>query len=70
MNLLLADAWRFNFCWYLMQISGYVFIISSVQVTSEEENIALLNLQKVLSEKVQKYREQYHLTNIVSKKRK
>ena len=45
-------------------------IIYSVQVTSEEENIALLNLQKVLSEKVQKYREQYHLTNIVSKKRR
>ena len=44
--------------------------ISSVQVTSEEENIALLNLQKVLSEKVQKYREHYHLTNIVSKKRR
>ena len=34
------------------------------QVTSEEENVALLNLQKVLTEKVQKYRDQYQLNSI------
>lgn len=34
------------------------------QVTSEEENVALLHLQKVLSEKVQKYRDQYQLNSI------
>ena len=34
------------------------------QVTSEEENVSLLNLQKTLTEKVQKYRDQYQLNSI------